>query len=689
MKFSFFFNVFVFFWFINTPAFCQKEGYIWYFGNNIGIDFNSNPPKPLYDSKMKYYDEPVTMSDVCGHLLYYSDGKTVWNRFHEVMKNGDTLIDGFIAGQIVTVPYQDSLYILASIKALSLDYPFTNEIRYAIINMKGDNGKGKVISKQNLLYQNNSAALGGVKHSNGKDYWIVSAEGRTNKIRAFLVNENGLQTPPVVSQGGGVFTYNGILRLSPDGKKILNSIESKSPQENYPLSLSYFDNSTGKISSSFSFPAPDGHTGISEGSEFSPDSQKMYVPSGNSGSDVTIYQYQIEGRTTAQDIIKTSYAITASTGESTGLRLAPDGRIYFTRNTTNGIDLIINPNAIGNQLQFKKFGFLFNKQIIVGALSNNVAGYVLGKQLSFQPNPQCQGNSVTFTPQVNYTVIKWFWNFGDPASGAANTSTAQNPAHVFSKSGTYSVSMVTLNRCQEYDTLFKAVTIYPDPLLNLPDTLTACYTKLPLSLSVQAYDGTRYHWNTGDTTLTTQATKSGWYSATAYNPCRSRSDSIFVNILPEAIATIPDDTVFCEGNFKVLDARNPGSTYRWNTGETTRTIQINHPGKYFVEIKGACNAVTDTARVFFIPEDVSAFIPNLFTPNGDGLNEKFESYVLNSPAYSLTVYNRWGEQVFFTRNYEERWTGANQVGGTYYYAVTSVDCKGNSIKFKGFVQLLR
>jgi gliding motility-associated-like protein len=113
-----------------------------------------------------------------------------------------------------------------------------------------------------------------------------------------------------------------------------------------------------------------------------------------------------------------------------------------------------------------------------------------------------------------------------------------------------------------------------------------------------------------------------------------------------------------------------------------------------VEIRNECSATVDSTRLVFIREDVSAFIPNVFTPNGDGYNDSFQPLVLNTPAYSLTIVNRWGKQVFYSRNPFQYWQGRVDGGeeaapGMYFWRVTATGCRGEPVTFKGYVSLLR
>jgi gliding motility-associated-like protein len=147
------------------------------------------------------------------------------------------------------------------------------------------------------------------------------------------------------------------------------------------------------------------------------------------------------------------------------------------------------------------------------------------------------------------------------------------------------------------------------------------------------------------------------------------------------------------GQLRLLDALNPGANYLWSTGETTQQIQVDKPGKYHVEIRNRCSATVDTANLVFIKEDVGAFIPNVFTPNGDGVNDTFSMYVLNTPAYSLSICNRWGKPVFYSSNPFDEWDGkagdGEAIPGVYFWFVTATDCRGNLVTYKGTVSLLR
>jgi|GEM_PF-2150657 len=88
----------------------------------------------------------------------------------------------------------------------------------------------------------------------------------------------------------------------------------------------------------------------------------------------------------------------------------------------------------------------------------------------------------------------------------------------------------------------------------------------------------------------------------------------------------------------------------------------------------------------FTEEVKNPFIPNVFTPNGDGQNEKFVIKDIHSGWWSLTVVNRWGKQVYFSNDYRNTWNGGDLNSGVYYY-VLQHRCR--EINYKGSLTILR
>lgn len=89
-------------------------------------------------------------------------------------------------------------------------------------------------------------------------------------------------------------------------------------------------------------------------------------------------------------------------------------------------------------------------------------------------------------------------------------------------------------------------------------------------------------------------------------------------------------------------------------------------------------------------EVVALKIPNTFTPNGDGINDYFEIRGLELfPEHRLTIFNRWGNEIYRSNSYKNDWNGIGLSEGTYYYAFELRLHNGRMQTFKGFITLIR
>lgn len=198
----------------------------------------------------------------------------------------------------------------------------------------------------------------------------------------------------------------------------------------------------------------------------------------------------------------------------------------------------------------------------------------------------CDKNyEVTFTNHSN-NANAYQWNFGD-----GTTSTAENPVHSFPDSGSYTVQLIAINTaCQQYDTIEKNITFI--------DTLT-----LPTA-------------------------------SVSYPECGNGKVEI-----------------------KIANKRNR-YTYSWRYDSkqgsgSTPMLRFSERGTYEIELTitdTICNVdYTQNLTIEIKSLTLETFVPNAFTPNGDGINDQFEiSGESCSGDDYMRVYNRWGELIFET-----------------------------------------
>ena len=159
--------------------FGQKQTYNWYFGLNAGLDFHSNPPTLLFDGQINSNEGVASISDSAGNLLFYTDGMTVWDNTHHVMPNGTGLAGQQTSSQgaLIVPKIGDSqrFYLF------TIDVPNTTRgLSYSIINLALNNGKGDVETKNIFLHQPVCEKMTAIRHCNGRDFWIVTHEWRSD-----------------------------------------------------------------------------------------------------------------------------------------------------------------------------------------------------------------------------------------------------------------------------------------------------------------------------------------------------------------------------------------------------------------------------------------------------------------------------------------------------------------------------
>jgi gliding motility-associated-like protein len=197
---------------------------------------------------------------------------------------------------------------------------------------------------------------------------------------------------------------------------------------------------------------------------------------------------------------------------------------------------------------------------------------------------------------------------------------------------------------------------------------------------------TAYQWNTGATTSTLTVTQAGTYRVTVFYGanCLATAQRTVRAAVALPAFTLGTDTTLCDQDSMLLrgpalDPRTAPVTYRWSDGSTAPVLQVRLPGRYALTISTACETRTATRLV---TGRSCLLIPNIITPNGDGLNDVFTVRGLPPGPWALTVYNRWGVEVYHVSDYRSQW-GAGVAPGTYYYLLRHAR---QGMVYKGWVQ---
>jgi hypothetical protein len=231
---------------------------------------------------------------------------------------------------------------------------------YTVVNMNGNNGKGVVTTKNQILMGGGlTFELEAMKHANGEDWWIVATEMFQNGFYRFLLTKDSITGPFYQQIGASMHgNYFSQATFSPDGAKFARF-------DTYnDLDVFDFDRCTGLLSNNQHITIIDtidtyaggGFSGI----VFSPSSQYLYVNSGG----YSVYQFDILANSIAASIDTVAiydgyYQLTPSNGSTFFLgQLAPNGKIYF--NSWSNLDVlhvIHSPDSAGAACNFEQHGF--------------------------------------------------------------------------------------------------------------------------------------------------------------------------------------------------------------------------------------------------------------------------------------------------------------------------------------------
>jgi hypothetical protein len=533
---------------VSSLMLSQNEAQNWYFGQNAGLSFSTNPPTILTNGMLNTFEGCATISNSAGNFLFYTDGITVFNQMHAVMNNGTGLNGNSSTTQsaiIVKKPASPNIYYIFTQEATA----GANGLSYSEVDMSLAAGMGSVTVKNYSLYTPSCEKITAIRHCNGVDTWVVSHDWASNNFRTYLITAAGVSLTPVVSVSGTSTNGNsyrtiGQMKVSPNGKKIGLTVYDNTLTG--PVELHDFNSATGIVTNALFL----GDFINNYGCEFSPDGTLFYsgISSGN------IMQWNICAGSTAA-ILSSSITIPTSIDIVGQMQLASNGKIYIARGSTNFLSLINFPNLSGTACGYIDNGQLLGSGTSFYGLPNFINSFFKPAPNPFTYTASCSNYSFTAapTPTLNAgcgasanPVTNMLWNFGDPGSGAANTSTLSNPTHTYPGTGTYTAQLILYYACSS-DTIRSNLS----PTGGSPNlSVTGTYTICKGDKRIYTVSGANtYTWSTGaqTTTISPSPTITTVYSVTgtSTNTCKgSKQFTVTVNKCTELNNQISEATFF-------------------------------------------------------------------------------------------------------------------------------------------------
>lgn len=324
-------------------------------------------------------------------------------------------------------------------------------------------------------------------------------------------------------------------------------------------------------------------------------------------------------------------------------------------------------------------------------VADSLPGVPLGDTLGL-----CPGAPVQVRAEVDPPGLDFIWNYGGPV--LTDTSFADfvpdEPDRLLVRYGED-----LLSPCILWDTL-EVLIAPPTSIMND----TAVCAGLPVSLQVSGGLNAAYSWSGGPflsspDTATPLARPEGptTYTVQITQPLASdqacvSTEAVFVDQRP-ATELPPETLPLCEvGQEVLLQAPTGANAYTWSTGATTAEISVAQIDTYTVTLASGQDCETQS---FYVVDDAcgaTITVPNVITPNGDGLNDAWVISVDgNLTRFSVQVFDRWGQKVFEANTVNEPWRPESDLPtGTYFYSIEAQAEGGSGVQQRsGNVTLLR
>ncbi len=316
--------------------------------------------------------------------------------------------------------------------------------------------------------------------------------------------------------------------------------------------------------------------------------------------------------------------------------------------------------------------------------------------------PPCT-TQVTFNNQSS-NALSYLWSFGD---GSFDTNS--NPVHQYTTASNFSVTLIASDNCKNDSVTIQVdLTAAAAPVAAFTTNVQPC-DSIAISFNNNSVNALSYLWSFGDGTTSTNSTPYHVYSIpgtyivtlNAVNNCDT--NIVLQNVIVDSISTPVADFQFsitpCTSTATFINNSTGANSYYWNFGDgNTSTVQSPEntyvsTGTFMVTLiinnGQPCRDSLSLPVTITALENDNWFMPNCFTPNGDGLNDVLEIVGLNDCSeYSMIIFNRWGQKIFETTATLKVWDGTfnskKSPESVYLYVVTV-----NGQKSSGTVSLLR
>ena len=310
-----------------------------------------------------------------------------------------------------------------------------------------------------------------------------------------------------------------------------------------------------------------------------------------------------------------------------------------------------------------------------------IESYAYGGGASFSrvnsnpiPEGGCLNDTVFFDSGLNPFQHDFLWDLGD-----GTFSTQSSFQHFYDELGIYPVTLIYHNKCLNFrDTLYRDLEIsLRQAVASLPDTLVCEGSEV--FLGATDVDRARYEWTGPNDYFSDEqfpviesipAVGNGVYEVIGIvSGCATFPSLTSVEVIPTPVPVFTSDTFFCHRDAGVTFEVGDFVTYLWPDGSANSTFTTDIEGTYWVQVTDEFDCVGIDSITILDRCPTMIYVPNVFSPNGDGINDRLVIYGndINDPVFS--IFDRWGNLIFTSTDLLDTWGGetgsADALPGVY------------------------
>ena len=396
------------------------------------------------------------------------------------------------------------------------------------------------------------------------------------------------------------------------------------------------------------------------GTSLAPGAQMDFTFTASSGCDsvVTVSVLEILPSTSALQLS----ACTGSTVDYNGTSLAPGDQMDFTFTASSGCDSVVTVSV----LEILPSTSALQLSACTGStVDYNGTSLSPGAQMDFTFAASSGCDSV-----VTVSVLEILPSTSALQLSACTGSTVDYNGTSLSPGAQMDFTFAASSGCDS----IVSVTVVALPEISFEQTLVpGCPNDADGSILISNVSGVApYSYALGNEPAQTSPEftnlEAGNYlvQVSDANGCTAESEVSLTAL--ESLAAITNDVqLSCEAleatlNVMVLSGDDTPITYTWQDGSAMETLSVNTPGTYTVAVANACESLNLSASVQYeaIGEGSLIYVPNVFSPNADGINDDFQAFISNEvllESFEFYVFDRWGTLLMRSNDPDMRWNG--------------------------------